>query len=151
MVTEFRSAAASGSHDIVTHGDTTATGAQLNTLVGAGATALHTHSVVGTYTGDGGTTHAITGLTGTPKLVLIWRSVASAVAWVDRDFIGTTSSMVNNHGSGLAWSINKQATGPSWVTDSIIAVGAGNFTVDDGGSDAHPNKSSQVYEYFVVF
>ena len=33
------------SHTVVSHSDTTATGAELNTLVGGGATALHSHAV----------------------------------------------------------------------------------------------------------
>lgn len=43
-VTAAQAGAASTSHNVVSHPDTAATGAQLNTLVGGGQTALHSHA-----------------------------------------------------------------------------------------------------------
>jgi hypothetical protein len=43
-VTAAQAGAASASHNIASHSDTTATGAQLNELVGGGETALHSHA-----------------------------------------------------------------------------------------------------------
>lgn len=55
-------------HTIVSHSDTTATGANLNTLVGGGETALHSHAAdgggatvaTGSYTGNGNDNRQIT-------------------------------------------------------------------------------------------
>ena len=64
------------SHSVASHNDTTATGANLNTLVGGGETALHSHAAAhfanGVYVGNDGVNRAIPhGLGLTPKLVVI--------------------------------------------------------------------------------
>ena len=48
------------------------------------------------------------------------------------------------HDTTLCQEIIDAATGI--VDDAIIALGVGSFTVDDTGSDAHPNKLNQVYQ-----
>jgi hypothetical protein len=59
--------------------------------------------------------------------------------------IETTDTIIDDNASGGANSpLN------TFVTDAIIALGADGFTVDDGGSDGHPNANGIVYNYLCL-
>jgi len=120
-------------------------------VVGTGASQVsagnHTHSGfaqidVGTYTGDGATSQAITGVGFTPKYVRIWERETSGAVVVYE----TTTTIIDDDAQGAAVLISTLNVNSS----AIIALGSDGFTVDDNGSDAHPNKNSQVYNYLAI-
>ncbi len=113
-------------------------------------TSAHTHNGVdsdrsslalaktGTYTGNGSTGQAITGIGFAPKYVAIWIHPVSATAQkyekVDQSW-GDYAINVFGHAAAL---------------NLINTLDADGFTVDDAGTDAHPNKNNQVYDYLVI-
>lgn len=101
----------------------------------------------GTYTGDGTTSQAITGVGFAVKYVKIWiRSTASSAT---RDVFETTDTIVDDNASGTAWIIANGGTSVL-IDNRIIAVGSDGFTVDDDGADEHPNKSGTVYNFLCL-
>ena len=104
----------------------------------------------GTYTGDGATSQAITGVGFQPKFVRIWQRFTS-----DGDearIVETTDTMVDDNASGMAVFIAESA-GTAIITheiDRIISLDSDGFTVDDGGADAFPNKNGIVYNYLAI-
>ena len=99
---------------------------------------------VGTYTGDGSTSQAITGVGFAPTDVKIWENDTTDGNSVH--VFETTSDFVDNHASGLCLRHNA-AGGHVVLTDAIIALGSDGFTVDDRGIDNHPNENLTVYNY----
>jgi hypothetical protein len=99
----------------------------------------------GTYTGDGSTGLAITGVGFTPKFLWILRhNLADAAThayvkldqgWADYAFFLQSST------SAVQVIMNN---------DKINSLDANGFTVDDDGSDLHPNKSGDVYDYIAL-
>ena len=106
-----------------------------------------TYIVTGTYTGDGSTGQAVTGLGYTPKYLKIWNSVttASAVGLLYE----TTDSMVDNNASGIAH-FHLNAGGHDMTSKTIVSLDSDGFTVSDAASDDHPNKNGQEYEYMAI-
>jgi hypothetical protein len=118
----------------------------LNALTGSGETALHSHAVAsgvarietGTYTGDGTTEQVVTMTAGwTPKFLILHikdpgEGVSAQVWWRS-----------DQHSANDAISLGTTSQHDNRVT----AFGAGSFTVDDDGSDGHPNKNGVVYAY----
>lgn len=90
---------------------------------------------LGTYTGDGSTSYAITGVGFAPRAVFVMEHPVSGTANVFLKLDLTWTDLTINLVDG--------AVG----TDRVIALGADGFTVDDGGSDAAPNKNGVVYDY----
>jgi len=94
----------------------------------------------GTYTGDGSTGQAITGVGFTPKSIEIWVHPVGAtgaemhtkldLTWGDYDFVHTSSDP--EHHNDLS---------------RINSLDADGFTVDDDIIDATPNKDGIVYDY----
>lgn len=116
---------------------------------GSAWTALFTPSNIcriktGTYTGDGSTGQAITGVGFQPKYVKIWKHPASDsnyetiekldVTWADYAF---------EHGLVAA---NEHR----FRVDKINSLDADGFTVDDGGGDYYPNANGVVYDYLAL-
>lgn len=103
------------------------------------------HIKVGTYTGDGTTSQAITGVGFAPLYVRVYvhptgsgGSETDIFEKLDRSW-GIRSVGHNNSAS------------PHYENDDwIIAFGADGFTVDDVGSDAHPNKNGETYDYLAL-
>ena len=113
----------------------------------------------GTYTGDGATSQVITcpgaGAATTIRYLRIWQRITSSgdpvTIWESTREINDDST----DGMGVQPSyqtVDQAGTGVSWgVTNTIIALGTnGTFTVDDGGSDYHPNRNSSVYNYYAL-
>jgi hypothetical protein len=117
----------------------------------AAATGAATVIATGTYTGDGATSQAITaGLSGFQiKMVQILVSDTGNADVADHGWVFTTDTYVDNNAAGLA--INGDAGNGSGISEvrinMINALGTNSFTVDDNGTDAHPNKNSQVYDF----
>lgn len=107
----------------------------------------------GTYTGDGATSQGITGVGFAPKLVMIWIQATSGVVGGSKQWVFTTDVMVDDDASGLAISFTNQGASQEtglFVINAIISCDSDGFTVDDAGADAHPNKTSQVYNYLAM-
>ena len=98
----------------------------------------------GTYTGNGSTSQAITGIGFTVKYVKIWQHLTSAEALVIYEKVDQswgTWAQVHSHTAG-----SEHLS----VDDRIIALGADGFTVDDAGIDTQPNKDGEVYDYLAL-
>lgn len=99
----------------------------------------------GTYTGDGTTSMAITGLGFEPKFLQIYRRETTPGTGVNLFF--TTDKIIDDHANG--GSVVALNTDPEhkFISDAIISLDVDGFTVDDAGTDLDPNKLSQIYSY----
>ena len=126
------------SHSVASHNDTTATGANLNTLVGGGQTALHSHAgggasfATGSYTGDEGAPRQIT--TGFAcKLVVICKVGTLGIwYWLVMNASGADSLQV-----GDTDQVDDQATPYLHATDGFVVT----------GTDPGANQGSVNYKY----
>lgn len=140
-------------HIIPSHGDTTATGAELETLTDASdADALHTHPInariaTGTYTGDGALSQAITGIGFQVVEIFISERLTVAGAYGTNAMGYTNTVIVDDNAAGGAIMWRNEVDGFDFRTDSIIALGADGFTVDDENADSHPNTLNSVYNF----
>lgn len=131
--------------------DTTATGANLTELTDASVTTLHSHSAsgasiaTGTYTGDGATSQAITGVGFTPKFVQITDRITADGNSLFMMF--TSNVIIDDSASGAAVAVGNTVV---MQDNTIIALGSDGFTVDDDGADANPNKNTIVYNYIAI-
>lgn len=101
----------------------------------------------GSYTGDGATSLAITGLGFAPKFVWInQRQTSSGSATVS---VFTHSAIIDDNANGGAIKIVAAGT-QTFEADAIIALGSDGFTVDDAGTNAHPNVSGTVYNFVAI-
>ena len=101
----------------------------------------------GTYTGDGSTAHAITGLGFQPKYVKIWIHVEDET--VDKYYIMEKVDQT--------WGDYAIMLPPGDASDNILALDnrinsldADGFTVDDDGADYTPNKNGITYDYLAI-
>ncbi len=126
----------------------TSTAAEINLLDGlAGKLAV---MATGTYTGNGATSLAITGVGFQVKYLRIW--VRETVDTTERTIFETCDVVVDDNAAGGAWQ-HVTATnggGAEFRTDAIIALGADGFTVDDAGVDGHPNQNTVVYNFLAM-
>lgn len=106
-------------------------------------TTVQSKVYTGSYTGDGSTTQAITGVGFQPKYLKIWeRETVDTTALLQWE---TTDTIVDDNASGGAiWDLGNQL---QFKTNRIVSLDTDGFTVDDGGSDLGPNKSGDVYNY----
>lgn len=93
----------------------------------------------GTYTGDGSTSQAITGIGFKPKYVASYRVIASEATIYPfeklADFSGEFSVLV----------------GPTSTRDNrLISLDDNGFTVDDDGGDGDPNANGVTYAYIAL-
>ena len=122
--------------------DITDTAAVWKELSAAGTVAT------GSYTGDGTTSQAITGLGFTVKWVWISKLLTDNQSFSDRQHIWTSDVIIDDDASGLAITVTSSAV----ITDddAIITLGADGFTVDDDGTDDDPNANTIVYNYVAM-
>ena len=107
--------------------------------------------VTGTYTGDGATSQAITGVGFAVKYLMITRRITSAGALFNKEVTITTNIIVDDNAAGFAINLDDGSGGESgWVTDAIIALGSDGFTVDDAGANLEPNVSGGTYNYIAI-
>ena len=103
----------------------------------------------GTYTGDGATSQAITGVGFQPKFVaVVARQTSNATgAWVGF----TTDQIVDDNAAGGSISLESVwSNAGQFRTNEIISLDSDGFTVDDDGADADPNTNGQVYNYLAM-
>jgi hypothetical protein len=101
----------------------------------------------GTYTGDGSTSQAITGIGFQPKYVQIVTRSTTEVGV----FVYETTDVIMDDITGGAAIVHDRDSGEHYLTnDAIIALGADGFTVDDNGSDFDPNAAGVLYNYLCL-
>lgn len=96
----------------------------------------------GTYTGDGGVAQAITGIGFQPKYLIIIQSFGASM---NQRMDYTT----DQHGAGLS-DYQTAAVYKGNEPNHIDSLDPDGFTVNDGGTDAPPNKLGDVY-IFIAF
>ena len=101
-------------------------------------------SKTGTYTGDGTESQAITGIGFLPKALFITERRTSGGDAVDPYFV--TNEIVDDNASGGVIDLGNS----KFETDKVLSLDADGFTVDDNGSDEHPNESGTIYNYYAV-
>jgi len=140
-------------HTAASHSDQGATGTELETLTdGSNADALHVHAGGGaqmarfTYTGDGATSFAITGLGFAPTFLKIWQRQTSGGNAVR--MLEVTPDIIDNNASGMVYATDggQSFNFMSSRIDSVISLDADGFTVDDAGSDSYPNTLNDLFE-----
>jgi len=103
----------------------------------------------GTYTGDGATSQVVS-LTNSDlivKYVKIWFEDTDGNVIRSHE---TTNTLVTQDAQGLAVQhYGDAAERATYQDDTIIALGTGSFTVDDRGTDQHPNSNGDTYHYVV--
>jgi len=101
----------------------------------------------GTYSGDGSTSQAITGVGFTVKWLMVAFRNASEAAGASVGWLITTDTIMDDNASGMALRWSGDTESYQYRIDAIIALGTDGFTVDDDGSDRHPNKDGSTYNY----
>lgn len=101
----------------------------------------------GTYTGDGATSQAITGVGFQPKYVKIWQKIISD-GTAGRIY-ETTDTIIDDIAAGAAW-FHTGAGGHTVESNTIISLDADGFTVDDNGADDPPNANGAAYNYLCL-
>lgn len=102
----------------------------------------------GSYTGDGATSKAITGVGFKPKYVKIW--TRNAVDGTAINIHETTADIIDDNASGMSALHSSAAAGHSVQANTIISLDTDGFTVDDDGVDADPNANGVVYNYLCL-
>jgi len=97
---------------------------------------------LGTYTGDGSSAQAITGVGFTPKYVLIAEQET-----VTGTEIGLISKNDQLAGDGAFWDVGSET---KFYVNMIESIDSDGFTVNDYGVDIRPNKNGQVYTYLAL-
>lgn len=100
----------------------------------------------GTYTGDGTTSQAITGLGFAPKFVMIAPNAPSEDAYI---IFWTFADLVDDMAGGAAAFLLPAQTN-SVFDNRIKSLDSDGFTVSDDGLDAAPNKNAAVYNYICI-
>lgn len=102
----------------------------------------------GTYTGNGSTSQAITGVGFQPKFLLIIRGSGSTPLSLDGDVAFAIDAQLSEDGRSVIW--NSSQSRFDRDTDAITALGADGFTVDDDGADRSPNANGYTYTYVAI-
>jgi len=125
------------------------TAANMNTYVRDNLSDLQTNKAViksGTYTGNGSTGQAITGV----GFEALWLFITtSPTDGANGTFFYTTDLYNDTDADGIAVRVT-QAPTITGVDKTIISIGADGFTVGDDGTDAHPNKNGATYFYIAI-
>jgi len=122
-----------------------ATAADIETYIGAAKIAT------GTYTGDGSTSQAITGVGFTVKWVWITeRKTSDGNTFAIKELVFTSDVIIDDIGTGGAITLITGSGDHRMADNGIIALGSDGFTVDDAGGDADPNTNGVVYNYMAL-
>ncbi len=100
----------------------------------------------GIYTGNDTISQPIIGVGFTPKYLRIWRQ--ETLNGVNAIVFETTTTIIDDNINGMA--INNIENKPESVSDAIISLDSDGFTVDDGGTNNHPNASGTIYNYMAI-
>ena len=104
----------------------------------------------GSYTGNGTLSQAITGLGFQPKWIDIVERLATVDLTTGNDSqLFTSDVIIDDLAAGAAWQ-DVAASSPTLGGSAIIAFGADGFTVDDNGTDRHPNEDGTVYNFMAL-
>ncbi len=95
----------------------------------------------GTYSGDGETSQAITGVSFQVKALFV--SIQEGNDASATVLMFTSDVIVDDNAAGIAIEVASALA----EQNTVIALGADGFTVDDAGGDAHPNKNGVTYNY----
>jgi len=102
----------------------------------------------GTYTGDGTTSQAITGLGSQVRALWIQQRRTGQAAFAAGDIWFTADVIMDDIAGGAANSMEEGAGNASAIYDDrVIALGADGFTVDDDGADLDPNSNTIIYNW----
>lgn len=118
----------------------------VNSAAAIAATKLGTgvgEVAVGSYTGDGSTDQAITGLGFQPKAMWIFTETDT-----NRIFL-----MIENTDSNWYYTVSAGGGGQWQATalrEGILTLDADGFSVSDGGVDDYPNKNTAKHWFFAV-
>lgn len=120
-------------------------------LVGVIPAAENTYARIatGSYTGDGEVANAIGNLGFAPSFVWITLQVAANnTTHASRTFIMSSDVIVDDStaGRGMAFDIGSNQT----HHDAITSFDSSGFTVDDDGTDLHPNEGGIVYNFVAI-
>lgn len=99
----------------------------------------------GTYTGDGSTSLAITGVGFRPKFLLIW-DVAADGGTIN-NVLMTSDTYMALDAQGLAAFIIGGTSNFNVNDNRVLSLDADGFTVSDDGVDGDPNASGNTYHY----
>ena len=98
----------------------------------------------GTYTGDGAVSLSVTQHLFQPKYAKIFThpsAEADMEIWEKLDQTWTTYGIVH----GVTATHEHKS-----LTSGLISLVFGGFTVGDIAADSHPNKTDQVYDYYIL-
>ena len=101
------------------------------------------HMKTGSYVGDGTNSQAITGVGFQPKYLKIWQHVTSEGNY--RVF-----EKMDQSWGDYAMFYYRPAVGQSTYDNNINSLDADGFTVDDDGTDSHPNMNGVTYDYLAL-
>jgi hypothetical protein len=93
------------------------------------------------YTGDGGTEHAITGVGFSPKWIFLVNHATSSIEFYFWFYGIPDGYSFRFYGADIEYRI---------INDAITVIGSDGFTVSDGGADEHPNKNGIVYDFICI-
>jgi len=108
-------------------------------------------TATGTYTGDGSTGQAITGIGFQTKAIIITKRVTD-VQNVDVGNWQMSSDVIEDDDASVAgqsWNWDNGSGRSTVLENRITAFGTDGFTVDDAGANLDPNASAVVYNYTV--
>ena len=113
-----------------------------------------TQFATGSYTGNGGTSNAITGVGFQPKLLHITKKLTSVGDdFLRREWAWTSDVIIDDISGGGFISVpgvNASGDDPSMEDDGILSLDSDGFTVDDDGADFDPNANTVVYNYWAI-
>ena len=101
----------------------------------------------GSYTGDGTTSQAITGIGFQPKYVKVAEQRTSDGA--NGPVHETWDTVIDDNAEGIAF-LHAAGGAHTAETNKIISLDSDGFTVDDNGSDDDPNANGTVYNYLAL-
>jgi len=103
----------------------------------------------GSYTGDGTTARAITGVGFAVKALWISKRLTGDG---DATIFQTWDTVVDDHANGLAFLFQDNGAASDIVARElrIKSLDDDGFTVDDGSADLAPNKNTEVYNWFAI-